>query len=337
MNTALQCLLHVPRFTGYFLGDAYPVDLAAGEKGENYRLAKSFGRLVEQISRSKADRIIDPSTFHTVFQRLHHRFMGFSQQDCQEALTVILDAIHEGCKYEVEFETEGTSENEFDEFVLESTRAMESHYRSGYSIVADTFYGQTVRLIMSPHPHLTIYSKVFEPMSQLVLSIPTPTQRSKNASRPITIYDCLKEYFKRESLTGENQYFDEKQGKKVDAVIKTRLSILPPYLFILLKRFKQVGSTMMKNHDRVYFPFENLDLSEMTYGYHASNALYDLVSIGCHMGGLHGGHYMAFCRNEGNTFYQLDDGHVARVEHLEKNEDIYSMGYILVYQKKDSV
>ncbi|KRY67480.1 Ubiquitin carboxyl-terminal hydrolase 4 [Trichinella pseudospiralis] len=83
----------------------------------------------------------------------------------------------------------------------------------------------------------------------------------------------------------------------------------------------------------VSFPITNLDMSKWCIANDCEPALYDLVSISNHYGGLGSGHYTAFAKNcDTKRWYNFDDMHVSVVS----EEDIVTKdAYVLIYLRQN--
>lgn len=80
-----------------------------------------------------------------------------------------------------------------------------------------------------------------------------------------SLMECLEHYLEPEILDGDNKYFAESVGRKVDAIKGLKFSRLPPVLSVQLKRFVYDFSgdsiIQMKINDEVKFPLI-LDLNK---------------------------------------------------------------------------
>jgi len=87
---------------------------------------------------------------------------------------------------------------------------------------------------------------------------------------------------------------------------------------IHLKRFHYGRTRREKINNRIKFPIKNLDLS--SYVNESSDpttkdCVYDLVGIVNHIGNLHGGHYIAECKNPNDKrWYCFNDSNVAEMD-----------------------
>eukprot|EP01119_Soliformovum_irregulare_P007764 TRINITY_DN2025_c0_g1_i3.p1 TRINITY_DN2025_c0_g1~~TRINITY_DN2025_c0_g1_i3.p1 ORF type:complete len:941 (+),score=341.09 TRINITY_DN2025_c0_g1_i3:46-2823(+) len=97
MNAALQCLMHISEFRGYFTGD-FSKDInmknQLGMKGE---LANALGDLVQLFYSGKVTKTA-PLKFKAVFGKSAPQFSGAARQDIMEFLTFLLNGVHEDLK-----------------------------------------------------------------------------------------------------------------------------------------------------------------------------------------------------------------------------------------------
>ncbi|KAJ3431954.1 ubiquitin carboxyl-terminal hydrolase faf-x-related [Anaeramoeba flamelloides] len=151
------------------------------------------------------------------------------------------------------------------------------------------------------------------------------------------VYESLDQYIEGDMLTGDNKYFSDKLGKKIDVLKRTCIHTLPENLILHLKRFEFDMNTMQryKVNDHFEFPMElnmykftreGIDQKQMGNTSNEKNNKcyeYDLVGILVHLGSALGGHYYSFIKeretrdnktfenNEGN-WYKFDDSSVTK-------------------------
>lgn len=325
LNTSLQCLSNLPLLTDYFLLNTYIPDLnnrfheLKDKKLNEIVLTKEYAKLIKAMWTSTT--AIEPKTFHELVQKYDDNFSGYDQQDSQEALAFILDYLHEGLKYDVEFNYSGSIVNNLDEIVVESIKNWQKEHNNKYSIIAELFFGQFINKINSIEVDTKdqLLSKNFEIFSSLSLPI--------NGN---TLYDSLSKYFEKEIL--ESKYFDEKNNKYIDTYREIKLMRVPKYLIIILKRYKTHHS---KAKNIISFPIDDLDLSCYADGYDKISCMLKLISIGCHVGGLGGGHYFSICRHKNEKWYKYDDDTVSEFNIKTDKNRLFRDGYILIYEKID--
>eukprot|EP01156_Anaeramoeba_ignava_P023830 Anaeramoba_ignava/c21786_g1_i1.p1 GENE.c21786_g1_i1~~c21786_g1_i1.p1 ORF type:complete len:1570 (+),score=522.18 c21786_g1_i1:3382-8091(+) len=179
------------------------------------------------------------------------------------------------------------------------------------------------------------------------------------------LLESLKEYVAPEMLSGENQYYSEELGKKVDALKRVCFETLPQNLLVHLKRFEFDFETFVRHkiNDRFEFPFE-LDMEPYTeqavtkngilqeninedeYSQekkiesteliendsdnkvnHVGSTHYELTGIIAHYGSAESGHYYSFIRKR--------DGSSAHSATWIRFDDTYTDFYDISNIEKD--
>lgn len=99
MNSALQCLVHIPELTDYFLSNYYQRDINENNPlGYGGTVANSFGDLISLLFDSRRTfnhSSTNPKDFKYTIGRHNRSFAGYAQQDSQEFIAFLLDALHE--------------------------------------------------------------------------------------------------------------------------------------------------------------------------------------------------------------------------------------------------
>ena len=327
LNTSIQCLSHIEELTDYFLLDNYLDDLnnrfqeLKSKKIDEILLAKEYAKLIKVIWTSTTP--IEPKTFHELIQKFDSKFIGYEQQDSQESLGLILDYLHEGLKYDVEINYYGKIENNLDELMVASIKEWKIQLNNKYSIITETFYGQFINKIISLEEKYkdTVVSTNYEMFN--VLNVPI---------YGMTLYDSLSKYFEKEIL--ESKYFDEKNNIYINAYKQIKLMRVPKYIIIVLKRYNTNNGNLSKSNNIITFPIDDLDLSLYAEGYDSLGCTMKLISVGCHFGGLNGGHYYAICRHRNKAWYKYDDDTVTEFNINNHKNSLFKNGYILIYEKQ---
>ena len=337
INTMLQMLMAVPDLNSYFLDDEFIEDINMciklkminnqGQITHNFLLTRLYSTMIYHLQKNKCESYA-PKNIYKKLTLYHPEFVAGTQQDSPESLIVMLDAFHESIKYELVLNVSGAVENEIDQLMLDSANSIDA---KNYSKIYDLFGARILQYVVCKEEgrNNEILSKRFEPYLQTMLEIPDDAE---------TIYDCLDEFFTDESLDEDNLYFDEKNSKKVKADICKKFINLPKYLIIVLKRFKQnnMGMFIGKNKSKIAIPIDDdyLDLSDYTIGYDKDGSTYELISVGLHSGGLHGGHYYAYAKNsDDKKYYRYDDSNVTLLDLNNCEDDLYRNGYYFIFKK----
>ncbi|XP_069557346.1 ubiquitin carboxyl-terminal hydrolase 43 [Brachyistius frenatus] len=171
-----------------------------------------------------------------------------------------------------------------------------------------------------------------------------------------TLDECFQLYTKEEQLAPDDAWKCPHCKQLQQGMVKMNLWTLPDILILHLKRFRQVGDRRNKLTTFVHFPLAGLDMTphmvNRKHGAHQSpvqpgwkqsgrpdlappDFLYDLYAVCNHHGGMHGGHYTAFCRNSvDGQWYSYDDSSAEPVPEVE----VCTRGaYILFYQRRNTI
>ncbi|KAM4603965.1 ubiquitin carboxyl-terminal hydrolase 43a [Polymixia lowei] len=180
-----------------------------------------------------------------------------------------------------------------------------------------------------------------------------------------TLDDCFQLYTKEEQLAPDDAWKCPHCKQLQQGMVKMSLWTLPDILILHLKRFRQVGERRNKLSTLVRFPLAGLDMaphvvkrSQSTRSLNLGpwppawkqpsgqqhhppdmtlplDYLYDLYAVCNHHGGMHGGHYTAYCRNSvDGLWYSYDDSSVD----LVPEEEVCTRGaYILFYQRRNTI
>jgi ubiquitin C-terminal hydrolase len=330
LNTTLQCLSNVIPLTNYILRNEFLAPLKSEKKkteirnklGKEFEITKAYVQLMKVLWNS--EEAIDPRTFHTAFQQFDDRFAGFQQQDAEEALIIIMDSIHEVLSYSVQVNITGEQETDMDTWMIEAFREWKRINENKYSIITDIFTGQFVNQIICKEVENRneVLSRTYENFDRIHVPI-----------HGNTLYDCFYHYFNVELL--DTKYHDEKRDMKVKAGRQIKMMLLPKYLIVVLKRFQNDGIKFTKKNTMVSFPLDDLDMSNYTMGYDRYKAKYRLRSIGCHVGGIQGGHYYAICRHRDNKWYMFNDRQCEEYNIKGDIPMLQTRAYMLIYEKKE--
>jgi hypothetical protein len=133
-----------------------------------------------------------------------------------------------------------------------------------------------------------------------------------------------------ELMTGDNEWFNDQTGQKQTVNRQVNFWNFPDILVITLKRFSPDGNRKLQN--LIDFPLEDLDLSKYAKGYNSNKYVYDLFGVCNHSGGVLGGHYTSFVKNQEGTWYHYND---QMIELIQNPQSVVSpAAYCLFYRKK---
>ena len=141
----------------------------------------------------------------------------------------------------------------------------------------------------------------------------------------IPLIECLKLFTNEEEL---KDIQCENCKKKTIFKKSYQIERLPPYLVLVLKRFKYTKMYTKKIESLITFPIQELDLKQF-YCNTKNFPLYDLYSVVNHTGNLSGGHYTCLV-NYSNNWIKYDDSFIYENEtNIETNS-----AYILFYKMR---
>jgi len=143
----------------------------------------------------------------------------------------------------------------------------------------------------------------------------------------LNLEELLTNFNQIEKLSKSNEWYCPKCKIHQLADKKMEIYSISEVVIIHLKRFRN----NRKIESLVDFPIENLDLTKYLPN-QKEKYLYDLFAVANHMGGLHGGHYFAYCKNcKNNEWYEFND---SNVDKIDKNKVVTENAYVLFYNRK---
>jgi len=150
----------------------------------------------------------------------------------------------------------------------------------------------------------------------------------------ISLSECLKLYTSQEKLGADDAWYCPNCQKHQQATKKFDLWSLPEVLVIHLKRFTYNRYWRDKIDTVIDFPTKGLDMTQYVINSQHGVAIYDLLAVSNHYGGMGGGHYTAYGKNkiDGNWYY-FDDSSVTQT-----NEEavVTKAAYVLFYQRRST-
>ena len=392
MNSIIQCLTSLDFFRSWLLKDKYMkqlyqniVDTIAEKKRKKENISEDTQVI---IKKKEVDEECEETVVYqlsALIQTMWYRnfickpeslkkiigdkcsiFKGFKQNDSQELLSMVLDAVHEETKAKVtvtfpnipedvknylkvltecteKANDETLSIEEREKFLIYLKQFKNTHIDSAtisdsyifwkkyiqksHSIVTDLFTGLYYSKIICQECNNITWA--FDPFT--ILSLPTQEYGET------TLADSLQKFVSTELLTDQEKYFCTECNKKVNATKKIHIWEPPNILIIQLKRFKATNRMITKTSSVVKFPLEGLDIKDYLSDIHEiKNTVYDLHAISDHSGSCYSGHYIAYCKNGINkNWYGFNDERVFHVPVEDLEQEIVTRdAYILFYVRR---
>ncbi len=389
MNSILQCLFAIPVFNAYMIdNDSYQklYSNMLENIGDAERIEKSIPNNISvKVPRKKLEnacentityglselftemwkyhRTVTPASFKKIIGNYCKTFNGYSQNDSQELLNLILDKIHDEMKTPVKviFQNIPDGVNNYisvkkqcTEYINSNDIALEekqkysnylheyskqhiddkitsdayiywrSYIKKSHSIITDLFTGLFYSKIVCTECNCITGS--FEPFNILTLST--------KDNEETTLIESLDTFCKEELLTGDEKYFCPECKKKTDALKSMRIWSPPNILIIQLKRFKNDSYQTTKTSSKVMFPIKNMDINDYLSDLHpVDKTTYELVAISEHRGTCDTGHYVAYCKNAiNNKWYEFNDEDIFHIPYEDLDKELITKNaYILFY------
>lgn len=313
MNSAIQCLRTIPGLTEYFL--------RTRRMRSQSDVVKAYGTLVFEMWNE--NQTILPKTFMAAvsaagFKQVHR------QHDSQEFLIRLMDMLHQGLRV--------TNSIEQSQKYKKEEQAWYNFLKhDGDSILIRLFWAQLISVVRCEN--CGTESSTFDPYSYLSLPLPmlAPVQ-GQGQAQVTDIVDCFDQFGEEDLLTGVNCYDCDKCKQQTDAVRTMDIWSLPKYLLVHLKRF----NNQSKDNRPVTYPLNDFKIGRWAKNPKDRDATYRLLSVCCHVGGLHSGHYFAYCRHiDNDVWYKYDDTRVTKVKESELM-NLTKQPYYFVYEKMTS-
>ena len=115
----------------------------------------------------------------------------------------MIDSFHEAIYREVDMDITGNVKSSKDKLAVKCYEMMKNYYSKNYSEILDIFYGIHVSKLEFKNGHYQSTS----PEPFFSLNLPIPEKDS------VTLYDCLDEYTKKETLDEDNKVINENTGE----------------------------------------------------------------------------------------------------------------------------
>ncbi|EGR29667.1 ubiquitin carboxyl-terminal hydrolase family protein, putative, partial [Ichthyophthirius multifiliis] len=338
INSALQCLFNCSQLLEYFLQKIDEKEKNQKNKG----VSDEFAKLIRKMATNNKLTPEYPSELKSSIEKICTKFKGNNQEDCQEFLRTLLENLNDdlnrviGKKPYKELEADPKNQQDLQKI---SDIWFQYYKERDNSIITDIFTGQLLSIVSCLKCEKQSYA--FDNFMDLSLSF-------TNNHRFNFVYELerlIEQFLKEEPL--DNAYYCQKCKNHTKSKRRFEIQKLPDVLVIHIKRFYFGSIRKEKLLHKITFNIQNLDLrkfiknssnkQQKLYDKSVLDCTYDLIGIVNHMGGLHGGHYYAECKNPyDGTWNQFNDAICSEINILNKKYDTdgSSEPYMLFYQKR---
>ena len=256
-------------------------------------------------------------------------FMG--QNDAQEFLVYLLDTIHEAKglpkKLPLKYPSLEACGNSIEKkIVFQAQQDMITHYSKSYSWIINSFYYQKMAIIKCNK--CSYFSTKIDNENHIIINIP------QNVSN-YNIYDCLDNYFGKETFDENNYWKCEKCKNEKGNYKQYRMMDCPDTLIIYFNRFERMGYTdiFRKITSLIDFPL-TLNMDKYKLIDREKKSVYQLYGVVNQIGSRDSGHYYSFCKNiksqTDTNWYVFND---ERVNKINEANIVTDRAYILFYKK----
>ncbi|KAJ1052308.1 hypothetical protein FZC28_6671g2319 [Saccharomyces cerevisiae] len=186
MNSALQCLVHIPQLRDYFLYDGYEDEInEENPLGYHGYVARAFSDLVQKLFQNRMsimqrNAAFPPSMFKSTIGHFNSMFSGYMQQDSQEFLAFLLDSLHEDLNRIIKKEytekpslSPGDDVNDWNVVKKLADDTWEMHLKRNCSVITDLFVGMYKSTLYCPECQNV--SITFDPYNDVTLPLPVDT------------------------------------------------------------------------------------------------------------------------------------------------------------------
>ncbi|KAJ3125224.1 hypothetical protein HK100_010924 [Physocladia obscura] len=306
------------------------------EQNEETLLTTMRDLFTKISSQKKRTGVLKPLNFILKLKKENEIFQGTTQQDAQEFLNYLLNAVSEILlRHKKEYTDKlkllmpdsfpGAQPAKTNETIDSEEEPKKKYAASTW--VHELFEGQ----LTNETKCLTCETTTNRDEAFLDLSV--------DISQHTSISTCLRNFSTSETLCAKDKFYCDKCKSLQEAEKRMKIKSLPNILAVHLKRFKYVENLQrfIKLNYRVVFPFE-LKLFNTSDDAEDSDRLYTLSSVIVHLGiGPHQGHYIALVKSF-DHWVLFDDDNVECVDETEISRYFGDLnnpgtGYILLYER----
>lgn len=247
MNSALLCLMHVVELNEFVLRGAYFDQINTVNKSCRGNMILEYYQLLYSALCTKegSSSNLNPSGIRKAAKIATSTFEGAYQQDSQEFLSFLLDALHEDLNLVLRKHYVKSEDYDGEEVSVFSNQSWEANLRRDNSKIVDLFFGQfQTKTVCGVCEHVSL---TMDPFNVLSLDIP----------KKIMISGSFVPFFSKDPIRNFKVLIDENSSVAEAAdFVKTQLKISENSLFEI--RLKQNSKIVRNAGDFSSIPVKNI-------------------------------------------------------------------------------
>ncbi|XP_068397218.1 ubiquitin carboxyl-terminal hydrolase 21 isoform X2 [Eschrichtius robustus] len=320
LNAVLQCLSSTRPLRDFCLRRDFRQEVPGG--GRAQELTEAFADVIGALWHPDSCEAVNPTRFRAVFQKYVPSFSGYSQQDAQEFLKLLMERLH------LEINRRGRRAPP----VLANSPAP-SQPRRGGALLEEP----ELRPVCGPVEKLSqvpglicrgqgVSAGLFQPFHQGRRARIGECPKAGHLGIPFSLGKACHSTFPYQAphvCSGRGvdniQFLSPPQRHSASQILLNQS--------LDLNRFSASRGSIKKSSVGVDFPLQRLSLGDFASD-KAGSPVYQLYALCNHSGSVHYGHYTALCRCQTGWHVYND----SRVSPVSENQVASSEGYVLFYQ-----
>ena len=349
LNSALQCLRHVPDLTVFF--GKHSDSWIHQDEEKNSALCRAYKDLIAALWAGEGPSYLRPGVFlksfrHSLKDTMFEHMIAPMPHDAHEAIMFLLDQLHEGMKRPLNINVvaeEGSP-------VYGALMAWKEKVAPEYSPIVDYFFGlMEISVTCQGCNHVSCR---YEAFNMLTGDFPDMKHDATLeecidkafVSETIDEYECEKcspaprcsdHKDSTETVKGCEPCSSVEKPKRHPGIIQRRIWRLPQNLIVVAKRFSFQGGRMKKCQANLKAEtvqkFEKWFAPASPESSHRAD--YALQSVVDHHGSGNGGHYTAQVKSPLTGLWDIYDDETVQQLRDGSRPQLGSMSYILFYRK----
>ena len=151
MNSALQCLTHLPQLS--LDCEDFIKDIKKRSCNSDIRVMKQLLNLQNKIWEEENNPVSTRGVLESFIVACTEKdvyFESFQQNDANDFLNTYMDFLHESIKRKVNITITGTPKNNYDKLKLKSIDTWKKFFENSYSYIIVKFYSQLLSITSCP-------------------------------------------------------------------------------------------------------------------------------------------------------------------------------------------